>query len=803
MPFWHGDAAGPAARARARHRQARARAAPTTPRPAARERLLRRARPRRARRRATCSSYLDDQAQATGAVPERPDDRRRALPGRARRLARLRALAASAPGATRRGRWRRGRARRERLGADVERSGRRRHRLPAPGDRRRRPTSSLPPPRADEVEDLVVGELGAIVALRRAVPRGGRPRAAPAAAPPRRSARRSGQQRKRAADLLAVASRFRLVPDAARDVPRVPARRVRPAGAGRDPARRRARARCASSPSTRARPSPFAASLLFAFVANFIYDGDAPLAERRAQALAIDQAQLRELLGEAELRELLDADAIAELEAQLQHLVAGSARAERRRRSPISSCASATSRREEIARARGDAAEVAAEPSTRSSRERRVVPRPRSAGEERFVAVEDAARYRDALGVAAPAGRARGVPRARRRGARGARRRATRAGTRRSPPSDSAARFGLASRAGGGARSAGSPQRGRVLEGAFRPRGRGARVVRSGGAARAAAPVAREAARRDRAGGAARVRPAPRRAGTASRAAAAGLDAVLDAVEKLQGRAAPRLAARDRDPAGARRGLPARRPRHARRRRARCCGWAWSRSASATGGSRSTSPTRSRGCSRPRPPRRRGRCTGERGEAPRRPGPARRLLLRRAARGARRRVRAAHARRALGRSCGRGSSRTTPSRRCAPTRSQRRSGRSDAGSGTSPTARPTARAWLFRPPPAGDGHSSLRGAIGRAGAPQPDRVERRRRRSSSSHATGSCRAARPPRSRSPAASAPCTRCCVTSRRAAASAAATSWPAWGRSSSRSRACSISSGRCAIRPRCPRW
>src|SRR5205814_6486052 len=67
-------------------------------------------------------------------------------------------------------------------------------------------------------------------------------------------------------------------------------------------------------------PSPFAASLLFSYVANYIYDGDAPLAERRAQALSVDQAQLRELLGDAELRELLDADAIVALERQLQHL---------------------------------------------------------------------------------------------------------------------------------------------------------------------------------------------------------------------------------------------------------------------------------------------------------------------------------------------------------------------------------------------------------------------------------------------------------------------------------------------------
>ena len=67
-------------------------------------------------------------------------------------------------------------------------------------------------------------------------------------------------------------------------------------------------------------PSPFASALLFGYVANYIYDGDAPLAERRAQALSIDQAQLRELLGDAELRELLDADALADVEAQLQHL---------------------------------------------------------------------------------------------------------------------------------------------------------------------------------------------------------------------------------------------------------------------------------------------------------------------------------------------------------------------------------------------------------------------------------------------------------------------------------------------------
>ncbi len=67
-------------------------------------------------------------------------------------------------------------------------------------------------------------------------------------------------------------------------------------------------------------PSPFSASLLFSFVANFVYEGDAPLAERRAQALTIDHERLRELLGETELRSLLDPEIIAEHERFLQKL---------------------------------------------------------------------------------------------------------------------------------------------------------------------------------------------------------------------------------------------------------------------------------------------------------------------------------------------------------------------------------------------------------------------------------------------------------------------------------------------------
>src|SRR5262249_34557224 len=67
-------------------------------------------------------------------------------------------------------------------------------------------------------------------------------------------------------------------------------------------------------------PSPFARSLLFGYVGQFLYEGDSPLAERRAAALALDSTLLAELLGQADLRELLDAEAVAAVEADLQRL---------------------------------------------------------------------------------------------------------------------------------------------------------------------------------------------------------------------------------------------------------------------------------------------------------------------------------------------------------------------------------------------------------------------------------------------------------------------------------------------------
>ena len=149
------------------------------------------------------------------------------------------------------------------------------------------------------------------------------------------------------------------------------------------------------------KPSPFAASLLFSFVGNFIYDGDAPLAERRVQALTIDHAQLRELLGESELRQLLDPDAIREHEEMLQRLTHRARHADAVHDTLLFvgdlSPAELAARTDPPAAAKGWVAELALA--------RRVV-EVRVAGEKRYIAVEDVGRLRDALGVAPP----RGVP---------------------------------------------------------------------------------------------------------------------------------------------------------------------------------------------------------------------------------------------------------------------------------------------------------------------------------------------------------------------------------------------------------
>jgi ATP-dependent Lhr-like helicase len=148
------------------------------------------------------------------------------------------------------------------------------------------------------------------------------------------------------------------------------------------------------------KPSPFASSLLFSYVANFLYDGDAPLAERRAQALTIDQDQLRELLGEADLRELLDLDAIAEVEETAQCLTE-SYRARNADGVHDLCLRLGDLSQQELARRVTDPSVLETIP--RLVRARRLLEL-RISGERRFIAAEDAARYRDALGIPLPPG---------------------------------------------------------------------------------------------------------------------------------------------------------------------------------------------------------------------------------------------------------------------------------------------------------------------------------------------------------------------------------------------------------------
>jgi ATP-dependent Lhr-like helicase len=133
--------------------------------------------------------------------------------------------------------------------------------------------------------------------------------------------------------------------------------------------------------------SPYSASLLFDYVANYMYEDDTPPAERRAQALSLDRELLRELLGQEELRELLDADAVAEVEEQLRG----------RARNP--------DELHDLLRLRGDlrVGEFDEAQAAVLEAERRAL-RVRVAGEERLIAAEDAGRYRDALGVMPPSG---------------------------------------------------------------------------------------------------------------------------------------------------------------------------------------------------------------------------------------------------------------------------------------------------------------------------------------------------------------------------------------------------------------
>jgi len=342
--------------------------------------------------------YLSEQKQATGVLP---DDRTIVLERFRDELGDWRLCIHSPFGARVHAPWSQAiEARvRERLSVDVQCL------YSDDGIVVRLPESDEPPPadvivfEPEEIEDIVVGTVGnsALFASRfrecavRAL-----------LIPRRRPGQRTPlwQQRQRSSDLMAVASKYGSFPvvletfrECLQDVFDLP-------GLVEMMAAIRRREILLVEVET-AIPSPFASSLTFGYVGAFIYEGDAPLAERRAQALSLDRRILAELLGQEELRELVDPGALDDLELELQRL------AEKKR-------ARDADELHDALRTIGDlnAAEIGAR--CVSAREapawldelvasRRAIA-VRIAGEKRWIAVEDAARYRDALGTALPAG---------------------------------------------------------------------------------------------------------------------------------------------------------------------------------------------------------------------------------------------------------------------------------------------------------------------------------------------------------------------------------------------------------------
>jgi ATP-dependent Lhr-like helicase len=259
------------------------------------------------------------------------------------------------------------------------------------------PDARLMLPASEEVEGLVLSQLsGTAMFAAKFREAAGRALLLPKRRPGGRSP--LWQLRKRASDLLSVAARFGSFPivletyrECLRDVFDMPAlvetlERME-----------RREIRVATVDSTQA--SPFAAALLFGYVANYLYDGDAPLAERRAQALSIDQAQLRELLGDAELRDLLDADVIAEVEQELQQLE------DDRRAKTVDGVHDLLLRLGDLSVDEIDARSTmdgrrAVDDLVRSRRAIAVT----LGGQPRIIPVEYASRYRDGLGVPLPPG---------------------------------------------------------------------------------------------------------------------------------------------------------------------------------------------------------------------------------------------------------------------------------------------------------------------------------------------------------------------------------------------------------------
>ena len=251
----------------------------------------------------------------------------------------------------------------------------------------------------EEAEDLVVAELGASALFgARFRENAARSLLIPRAYPGRRTP--LWQQRLKAQSLLEVARRYPQFPviletyrECLRDVLDVP---------GLQELLRAIDTRAIGIVEVETQTaSPFASSLLFDYVAAYMYEGDTPAAERRAVALSLDRELLRELLGQEELRDLIDPGALEQVEDDLQH------RSEHLRARDADALHEVLRRVGDLTAA--EAAERAEPPSgadlwlARLEDDRRAV-RVRLGGEERWIAAEDAGLYRDALGVVPPGG---------------------------------------------------------------------------------------------------------------------------------------------------------------------------------------------------------------------------------------------------------------------------------------------------------------------------------------------------------------------------------------------------------------
>ena len=304
---------GPAGRARHGDRQAGARSAQAGAVRDALATLEQRSRPRCRSPARNLLKYLDDQHAATGAVP---DDRTILIEQSRDDLGDWRVAVLTPLGSRIHAPWAMAATARIRdeAGIDVEVMWSDDGFVVRYPDGERPPDASLLIPDPDEVERLVVRQLGstAMFAARFREAAGRAlllPRRRPGARAP------LWQLRKRASDLLAVAARYGSFPiiletyrECLRDIFDLPAL---------TDILTRVRSRTIRVVTVESRtPSPFSSSLLFGYVANYLYDGDAPLAERRAQALSVDQSQLRDLIGDTELRDLLDEAVLETVESE-------------------------------------------------------------------------------------------------------------------------------------------------------------------------------------------------------------------------------------------------------------------------------------------------------------------------------------------------------------------------------------------------------------------------------------------------------------------------------------------------------